>query len=524
MDILLTIAPLWPELLIGIGALALLMLGVFCKEISPHFIVLSACLLCVIAIIMEALIWNDAPVAFMNALIFTQFTVFGKILVLVGTLISLILSLQWLHSETNGRSEYPVLMLLATLGLMLMISSDSMLALYVGLELASLSLYVLAAFSRDSLHSTEAGLKYFVLGSLASCLLLFGMSLVYGFTGALGFDAIADAIATMLNGDTHMLVRAEAYGVILGLVLILCAFMFKLSAAPFHMWTPDVYQGAPTPVTAFFSMAPKVAAMVLLVQLLGRAFADLFIYWQQIIVVAAIASMLIGALGAIMQKNIKRMLAYSSIGHVGFMLVGLAAGAEASAASILIYLSLYVFMSAGAFAIVLCMRRSGQYVELLEDMAGISKTNPLLAFCMAVMMFSMAGIPPMAGFFGKLYVFSAAVQAGLYVLVVIGLVCSVVAAYYYLRIVKIMYFDDAEDGFDAPHPLLKTVAVLMTVGVVGFIVYPSSIITPATVAVKQMESRLPQTDLGLSGANTKNSNKPQQPEVSSASTTDAAPE
>ena len=323
----------------------------------------------------------------------------------------------------------------------MMVSANDLIALYLGLELQSLSLYVLAAFRRDTLRSSEAGLKYFVLGALSSGMLLYGCSLIYGFLGATGFDAIAAAVG---GGDSVARRR------VVGLVFLLAGLCFKVSAAPFHMWTPDVYEGAPTPVTALFSVAPKIAALALFIRVLMEPFGDLTDKWQQIIVVVAILSMAIGAFTAIVQENIKRLMAYSSIGHVGYALVGIATGTEEGVRAVLIYLAIYLFMNVGVFACILAMRQKGSAVENISDLAGFSKSRPLVAGIFAALMFSMAGIPPLAGFFGKFYVFMAAVNAGLVPLAVFGVLASVVGCYYYLRIVKVMYFDEAGEDIGSP--------------------------------------------------------------------------
>ena len=336
--------------------------------------------------------------------------------------------------------EYPVLILLATLGMLMMASANDLISLYLGLELQSLALYVVAAFKRDDVKSSEAGLKYFVLGALSSGMLLYGASLLYGITGSTGYAAIA-AAATAEGIGANI-------GLIAGLVFVLVGLAFKVSAVPFHMWTPDVYEGAPTPVTAFFAAAPKIAAMALLIRFTQGALPGASAQWQQIIIFLAIASMVLGAFAAIGQTNIKRLLAYSSIGHVGFALVGLAANNAEGTAGILIYLAIYVLMTLGAFACVLSMRRASGNVEEIGELAGLAKTDLRMASIMAVLMFSLAGIPPLAGFWAKWYAFLPAIKAGLYPLAVIGVIASVVGAYYYLRIVKIMFFDEAAEPFE----------------------------------------------------------------------------
>jgi NADH-quinone oxidoreductase subunit N len=375
-----------------------------------------------------------------------------------------------------------VLMLFSLLGGMLMVSANDLLALYVGLELSSLPLYVLAAISRDSLKSTEAGLKYFVLGALASGMLLFGISLVYGFAGTTGFEPLAQLL------KDH---SAPSSGLVVGLVLIVTALCFKVSAAPFHMWTPDVYEGAPTPVTAFFSIVPKLAALALFTRVLIQPFGALLTEWRQIIVFVSVASMATGALGALMQTNIKRLLAYSSIGHIGYALIGLATGSSDGVSSILIYFTLYVFMSAGAFACVLMMNTGGVAVESIGDLAGLSRTRPRMAFALAVFMFSMAGIPPLAGFFGKLYVFLAALKAGLVGLAVFGVLASVVACYYYLKVVKIMYFDEPAQTFDTDVPSGTRIALALCATVtILFIMIPAPLVSGAQRAAQALFQHL----------------------------------
>ncbi|HMA14942.1 MAG TPA: NADH-quinone oxidoreductase subunit NuoN, partial [Kiloniellaceae bacterium] len=366
---------------------------------------------------------------------------FMKLLVLAGSAITLIMALRYIEREDMARFEYPVLILFATLGMLLMISANDMLALYLGLELQSLSLYVVAAFRRDHLRSSEAGLKYFVLGALSSGMLLYGISMIYGFAGTTSFAGLAAQFAPG---------AAVPIGLVVGIVFLSAGLAFKISAVPFHMWTPDVYEGAPTPVTAFFATAPKVAAVALIVRVMVGPFGDLVGQWQQIIWFISMASMILGSLAAISQTNIKRLMAYSSIGHIGYALIGLAAGTVEGVNGILLYLTIYVIMNVGTFAVILCMRQKDVMVERIEDLRGLSKTHPPLALALAIFMFSMAGIPPLVGFWAKFYVFFAAIEAGLYVLAVVGVLTSVIGAYYYLRIVKLMYFDDPIEAFDKP--------------------------------------------------------------------------
>jgi NADH-quinone oxidoreductase subunit N len=379
------------------------------------------------------------------------------------------------RSEQLDRFEFPVLIVLSTLGMLLMISANSLLSLYLALELQSLALYVLAAINRDSLRSTEAGLKYFVLGALSSGLLLYGMSLVYGFTGHIGFAEIAAALTS----------EGRSLGLVFGLVFILAGIAFKISAVPFHMWTPDVYEGAPTPVTAYFSGAPKVAAMAMLVRIVIDAFQPVVADWQQVVVFIAIASMLLGAFGAIGQRNIKRMMAYSSIGHMGYALVGLASGSMAGVRGVVLYMLVYMVMTLGAFACILAMRRKeGGYVENIDDLAGASATNPFMATAMTAMMFSLAGIPPLGGFFAKYFVFMAAIEAQLYALAIIGVLASVVGAYYYLRVVKVMWFDNATGEFARTPGELKLVFGLAGLFVVGYVLIGGPLGSAAEAAAR----------------------------------------
>ncbi|HNS85679.1 MAG TPA: NADH-quinone oxidoreductase subunit NuoN, partial [Parvularculaceae bacterium] len=337
-----------------------------------------------------------------------------------------------------GRFEYPVLIVLAALGMMLMVSANDLIALYMGVETQSLALYILAAFNRDSRRSTEAGLKYFVLGALSSCMLLYGASLIYGFTGSTNFSAIAQSAA----------VARENVGLVVGLVFLIAGLAFKVSAAPFHMWTPDVYEGAPTPVTAFFAAAPKLAAMALFARALVTPFPDIVDQWRPIIAILAVASMTVGAFSAIVQSNIKRLMAYSSIGHMGFALIGLAVGTANGIGSVLVYMAIYIVMTVGAFACILLMRRRGGMTESIDDLSGLTRTNPGLALALTILLFSLAGVPPMAGFFGKLVVFQAAVEAALVWLAIIGAVMSVISAYYYLRIIWLMWFNEPAPAFE----------------------------------------------------------------------------
>jgi NADH-quinone oxidoreductase subunit N len=476
---------LLPEGFLAVGAMLLLMAGVYGGKGVTHIVNYAAILVLVVALQL-VLMTTGLPTPADSPFVHDNFALYGKLFVLLGSVITLIISSTWLAHAENDRFEYPILILFCTLGMFLMLSANDMLSVYLGLELASLSQYVLASFQRDRTRSTESGLKYFVLGSLASGMLLFGISLVYGFTGTIEFPGIQQVTA----GYTAYSQAAGTpfpYGLVLGMVLVLVGFCFKISAAPFHMWTPDVYEGAPTPVTAFFSVAPKIAAVMLLMRLLGVPFAGMAAQWQQIIVAVSALSMLVGALGALRQTNLKRLLAYSSIGHVGFALMALATFNANGFAAVLVYLALYLFMSLGAFALLLLMRREGEYVESIEDLKGISRIHPWFAFALAVFMFSMAGIPPLAGFFAKLYVFLEAVRGGYLWLAVFGVLASVVSAYYYIRLIKFMYFDEGGTAFEMPRsPSLDAVIGLCVAVMLFYILSPMLLDGPAKAAAQAL--------------------------------------
>ncbi|MSP81564.1 MAG: NADH-quinone oxidoreductase subunit NuoN [Alphaproteobacteria bacterium] len=448
-----------PEIWLALAGMAMLMYAAFRGDRGWRESVWLAVGVLAVALVILA----DRPMmtvaAFDGLFVSDGFAMFMKQLVLIGGMATLVAGLGYMKREGMGRPEYAVLIVFATLGMMMMISANDLIALYVGLELQSLSLYVVASFQRDSLRSTEAGLKYFVLAALSSGMLLYGASLVYGFSGTTGFTALA----TLFEGDV-----AVPFGLVIGLVFVMAGLAFKVSAVPFHMWTPDVYEGAPTPVTAFFSVAPKIAAMALFLRVMLQPFGELVGDWQQIVIFIAIASMLLGAFAAIGQNNIKRLMAYSSISHVGYALVGLAAGTADGVRGVALYMAIYLAMNVGTFACILAMRRDGRMVETITDLAGLSRTRPLLALVLGAFMFSMAGIPPLAGFFGKLYVFLPAIEAGLVWLTVIGVLSSCVAAYYYLRIVKIMYFDEPAAAFDRPMGAELSGLLLLTGLFVGF--------------------------------------------------------
>ncbi len=439
MDLSETLFWVIPELMLAVGGMALLIAGVYLGDKSSRLISTAAIALLVAALLVVVALNGGPPQdLFGGAFRIDAYSTFAKILVLAAAALAILLSDKYLAGEQLGRFEFPVLIVLAALGMALMVSANDLIALYLGLETQSLALYILAAFNRDSARSTEAGLKYFVLGALSSCLLLYGASLIYGFSGSTQFNAIALAATD----------GRENVGLVIGLVFLISGLAFKVSAAPFHMWTPDVYEGAPTPVTAFFAAAPKIAAMALFARAMVTPFPDIVDQWRPIIAILAVASMAVGSFSAIVQPNIKRLMAYSSIGHMGFALIGLAAGTEAGVASVLVYMTIYVVMTIGAFACILLMRRRGGMTESIDDLAGLTKTNPGLALILTVLLFSLAGVPPAAGFFGKLVVFQAAIGAGLVWLAIVGAVMSVVAAYYYLRIIWLMWFNDPAPAFE----------------------------------------------------------------------------
>jgi NADH-quinone oxidoreductase subunit N len=465
--------PALPELVTVCAAMALLMLGVFRGEGSTRLVSWLSIATLIVAIILALSLGGARQVAFNGLFVTDAFGRFMKVLVLIGSAVSIVMAMAYNERERIARFEFPVLVLLATTGMMMMISANDLISLYIGLELQSLSLYVVAAFKRDSVRSTEAGLKYFVLGALSSGMLLYGCSMIYGFAGSTSFDRLADLFA---NGGASV-------GLVIGIVFVSVGLAFKVSAVPFHMWTPDVYEGAPTPVTAFFSVAPKTAAIALFIRFLVQPFGGITGEWQQIIWFVSVASMLLGAFAAINQRNIKRLMAYSSIGHIGYALIGLAAGSGAGIRGVLFYMAIYLVMNVGTFAVILSMRRQGRMVEEIADLAGLSKTRPGLAAALAIFMFSMAGIPPLAGFLSKLYIFMAAIDARLYALAVIGVLTSVVGAYYYVRIVKLMYFDEPAPAFDRTvEPEMRAVLGVSAFLILLFFVVPGPLLTGAEVA------------------------------------------
>jgi NADH-quinone oxidoreductase subunit N len=476
MTLVQSYAALWPEIVVSLGAIALLMYGVFRPESEREAETTGWLAILVLAIAAVLVLQQPAGTErlFAGAFVADGFGRFMKLLVLAGSALALILAFDEFRADRIMKFEYPVLILLATAGMMMMVSAGDLIALYLGLELQSLALYVVAAFRRDDVRSSEAGLKYFVLGALSSGMLLYGASLLYGFTGSVSFEAIA--------GVAKQTTAASNIGLTIGLVFLLVGIAFKVSAVPFHMWTPDVYEGAPTPVTAFFSAAPKVAAMALLVRVLLSAFPGVLEQWQQIVWLLAVASMTLGAFAAIGQRNIKRLMAYSSIANIGFALVGLTAAGREGTQGVLIYMAIYLAMTIGAFACIQSMRRAEGPVEDIDELAGLAVNSPAMAFVLAIMMFSLAGIPPLAGFWAKYFVFLPAIKAGLYALAVIGVLASVVAAYYYLRIVKIMYFDAPKEKFLPVRAKAGLVMAVTGAFVLLYVLFPSPLFDAASSA------------------------------------------
>jgi NADH-quinone oxidoreductase subunit N len=469
-----TLLPALPEIVLALGAMVLLMLGAFRGESATRMVNVIAFALLVVAAIIIVLLPAGKIVTFGGSFVIDDFARVLKIMTLIGSAATIVLSLDYLAAEKMEKFEFPILILLSTTGMLMLISAADLIALYLGLELMSLALYVVAASNRDSVRSTEAGLKYFVLGALSSGMLLYGASLIYGFTGTVSFAGIA--VAAGQGG----------IGLTFGLVFLFAGFCFKVSAVPFHMWTPDVYEGAPTPVTAFFAAAPKIAAIAIFVRAPITAFPQITPQWQQIVVFVAIASMLLGSFAAIGQRNIKRLMAYSSIGHMGFALVGLAAGTPEGVQGVIVYMAIYLAMTLGTFACILAMRRKDGMVEQISDLSGLARTSPAMAFFLAMLMFSLAGIPPLAGFFAKYYVFTAAINAGLYTLAVIGVLASVVGAYYYLAIVKVMYMDEPAGAFEPMPGALKAVLGISGLLVILYAVVPGPLVATAATAAKSL--------------------------------------
>jgi NADH-quinone oxidoreductase subunit N len=464
-----------PEILLAVSGLAILLIGVLQKRDATLMCTMIA--LAVMAVTAVLVLSSASGSAYGGLFISDAFSKYAKLLILAGAALSMVLALDYNEKQKISRFEFPVLVMMSTVGMMVMASASNLMSLYMGLELQSLAIYVLAAFAREDVRSSEAGLKYFVLSALASGLLLYGISLTYGFSGSMDFAHIAQAVTDPAGVST---------GLIVGIAFIITGMAFKLSAVPFHMWTPDVYEGAPTSVTAFMSTAPKVAPFVVLLRVMFGPFGHVAVEWQLIIEFIAIASMLLGSFAAIAQKSIKRLMAYSSIGHMGYALIGLAAGTESGVRGVLLYLLTYVVMSAGAFACIIAMRRRGLAVEKISDLGGLAKNDLPLASLLAIFMFSMAGIPPMAGFFGKLLVFRAAVDSGLWALAVIGVLTSVVGCFYYLRVIKVMFFDPAEEKFDVRSGSLSFVAMSTGIFTLAFFVFPAPFLGAAALAAKSL--------------------------------------
>ena len=467
-------------MILAVAAMALLILGVWRGEGSTRLVSWLAIGVLILVFVIAAL-GGERHVGFYGRFVTDAFALFMKTLVLIGSAVTILISMRYDEEQGIARFEFPVLVLLATTGMMVMISANDLITLYVGLELQNLALYVVASFNRDSVRSSEAGLKYFVLGALSSGMLLYGASLVYGFAGTTAFEDLTKLLAGGAPVES---------GILIGLIFVVVGLAFKVSAVPFHMWTPDVYEGAPTPVSAFFAVAPKLAALALFIRFMISPFGPLIDEWRQVIVFLSIASMVLGAVAAIAQENIKRLMAYSSIGHVGYALIGLATGTSEGIRGVLVYLTIYLFMTVGTWAVILCMRRRGRMLEGISDLAGLSQSQPGLALALAIFMFALSGVPPTAGFFAKLYVFLAAINAQLAWLAVIGVVTSVVSAFYYLRVVKVMYFDEPVGSFDRPITAeLKGVLFVTAVVTLFFFLLPGPIVGGAEAAAAALFAR-----------------------------------
>ena len=450
-----------PEIFLTVSILATLMIGVFFK--NSYILVTSIVYGIIISLIL--IILNSFDVSFKlfsNSFTSNSFTNFFKILILIGTFFILIITQNFIKETKINYFEYSLILLLSVLGMFIMISANDLILFYLGLELQSLSLYILASLNRDNLKSNESGLKYFILSSLASGLLLYGCSILYGFSGSTNFEIIS------LNTST------ENIGTVFAMVFILVGLAFKVSAVPFHMWTPDVYEGAPSSVTSFFAVVPRIAGIAVFIRFMQIPFSEIVDQWQPILIFISLSSMILGAVAAIGQTNIKRLIAYSSIGHIGFALAGISTGTTLGYSSSITYISIYVIMNLGMFACIFSMKREGKYCENLNDLSGISKQHPILSIALLIILFSLAGIPPLAGFFAKFYIFIAVIENKMYTLAIIGLLSTVISAFYYLRIVKIIYFDDANNSFDQIKSLgISTTLFLSSLILVTFFMYPS---------------------------------------------------
>ena len=456
-----TIVYILPELFLSIAIMFLLMLGVFIKK-SFKLVSLLTILSLIFAIALVLNQPNEIIKIFNGSYIIDKLSIFMKVLTLLFCVFVLLLSKDYIKNNSIDKIEYPIIILASTLGMILMISSYDLIVFYLGLELQSLCLYILASFKRDDERSTEAGLKYFVLSALASGLLLYGCSLIYGFTGSTNFEIISENLS---EGNT---------GAVFGMVFIIVGLAFKVSAVPFHMWTPDVYEGSPTSVTSFFALVPKIAALTVFIRFMYVPFINVISHWQTIIIFLSIASMILGAVAAIGQSNIKRLMAYSSIGHMGYALAGLAPGTNAGIQSTIIYLTIYLVMNLGAFGCIFMMKRENVFYEKINDLSGLSKNHPMLALGFLIILFSLAGMPPLAGFFAKFYIFMAVIEAKMYTLAIIGLVTTVVSAFYYLRIIKVIYFDEPIEPFEENYDWgLKASLVLSSILILIYFIYPS---------------------------------------------------
>ena len=456
----------FPEIFLSLSIMFLLIFGVFKKNSSKLVQNFSLVILIITAVITFNETMGISEFKLFNESVIIDFlSSFMKIATLLSAFLVLVISSNYLKISQIMKIEYPILILSSVLGMMIMISSNDLIVFYMGLELQSLALYVLATFNRDQLKSSEAGLKYFVLSALSSGLLLYGCSLIYGFTGSTNFDLISE---NLNSGD---------YALTFGIVFILVGLAFKISAVPFHMWAPDVYEGAPTSVTLFFTMVPKIAALTVFIRFLYVPFLNLIDQWQMILIFLSIASMLFGAIAAIGQTNLKRLVAYSSIGHVGYTLAGLSTGSNEGIQSSVIYFIIYIVMNLGLFSCLLMMKRNNKYFENLDDLSGLSKNHPLLSLSLLIILFSLAGIPPLAGFFAKFYIFKSVIEQSMYFLAVVGLLSTVIAAFYYLRVIKIMYFDDETEKFDTDHSLwLKFSLTASTLLILIYFIFPSELV------------------------------------------------
>ena len=450
-----------PEIFLSLSIFTILMLGVFIKKsFNIIFNLTSLIIITTIAIIINNP--DNEVKIFLESFTRDAFSNYFKILILISSLFVLNSSKNFIIENKLDKFEYPIIILLSILGMFFMVSSNDLILFYLGLELQSLSLYILASIDRDNLRSTESGIKYFVLSALSSGLLLYGCSLLYGFTGSTNFDTIAEQLNT------------ENVGAVFAMVFILVGLAFKVSAVPFHMWTPDVYEGAPTSITSYFAVVPKVAGLALLIKFMFIPFSNILLEWQTIIIFISIASMILGAVAAMVQKNLKRLLAYSSIGHIGYALAGVATGVISGYQSAIIYISIYVIMNIGAFSCLYLLKKDGQYKENISDLSGISKKHPVLAISFLIILFSLAGVPPLGGFFAKFYVFVAVLEQQMYTLAIIGLVTTVMSAFYYLKIIKTIYFDDNVITFDPAKNKFAQLSIILSCGILlTFFLYPS---------------------------------------------------